>query len=392
MRGYRAGRAFDGERVLPGGALVLVQDGRIVAVQPAGTAPPDGVAVVERPGATLLPGLVDTHVHLCGDGGPRALDQLPELAVGEVDRLVAAALDRQLAAGVTAVRDLGDLGYAVVDRAPRTGPTVVAAGPPITTPGGHCASLGGPAGGIAALRAAVRERAERGADVVKLMASGGFLTPGTDTTAGQYTDAEVQAVVDEAHRLGLPVTAHAYPLSVIEQVLAAGVDGIEHGLGLTATGWGVPPGTAERLARAGTVVCPTLGVAAGATPPPPIQQLIARIGTTEEARAAAAAGLHRAGVRVVSGVDSGVSPAKPHGVLARAVASLAGGGVPAAEALATATSAAARACGLGGRTGRLAPGLDADLLLVHGDPTTDPLALERVALVVSRGREVLPAG
>ncbi|MGY1696169.1 amidohydrolase family protein [Geodermatophilus sp. SYSU D00814] len=392
MRAYRAERAFDGERVLPGGALVLVEDGRILAVQPAGSAPPDGVPVVERPGATLLPGLVDTHVHLCGDAGPRALDQLPELTPDEVDATVARSLQQHLAAGVTTVRDLGDIDWAVVDRAPRTGPTVVAAGPPITSPGGHCWAMGGQARGVEALRAAVRERAGRGAGVVKLMASGGLLTPGTDATTCQFTDAEVRAVVDEAHRLGLPVTAHAYPLAAIRQVVAAGVDGIEHALCLDGTDWGIPPDLTADLARAGTAVCPTLGTTPGSVPAPPARELFTRLGLTQEARAAECARLHRAGVTLVSGVDAGITPGKPHGIVGRAVASLAGGGVPAPEALATATSAAARACGLGGRTGRLAPGLDADLLLVDGDPTADPLALERVALVVSRGREVLPAG
>lgn len=391
MHGYRADRAFDGERVLPDGALVLVEGGVVVAVRPAAADPPDGVEVTSVPGGTLLPGLIDTHVHLCGDGGPRALDQLPELSAAEVDAIIAAALDRQLAAGVTAVRDLGDHQWAVVDRAPRTGPTVVAAGPPITSPDGHCWSMGGQARGAGALRAAVRERAERGAGVVKLMASGGALTPGTDMTACQFTDAEVRAVVDEAHRLGLPVTAHAYPLTAVRQVLAAGVDGIEHCLGMTGSGWGIPPDVTDELARAGTAVCPTLGAAAGSTPPPRIRELIERIGITEQARAAEYARLHRAGVTVVSGVDAGITPAKPHGVLARAVASLVDGGMPAADALASATSVAARVCGLGSRTGRLAPGLDADLLLVDGDPVADPGALELVRLVVTRGREVVPA-
>ena len=92
MRAYRADRAFDGERVLRDGALVLVDDGRIVAVEPASAAPPDGVPVTALPGTTLLPGLVDTHVHLCGDSGPRALDRLPELTPAEVDATVAEAL------------------------------------------------------------------------------------------------------------------------------------------------------------------------------------------------------------------------------------------------------------------------------------------------------------
>jgi imidazolonepropionase-like amidohydrolase len=388
VRAYRADRAFDGDRVLRDGALVLVDGGRILAVEPASAAPPADVPVTHLPGTTLLPGLVDAHVHLCGDAGPRALDQLPELSREQVDAVVTAALARHLAAGVTAVRDLGDIGWAVLDRAPGPGPTVIASGPPITSPGGHCAAMGGAATGADALRAAVRERAERGAGVVKLMASGGAMTAGTDMAACQFTSAEVRAVVDEAHRLGLPVTAHAHALGAVRQVLAAGVDGIEHCSGMTATGWGVPPALAGQLARAGTVVCPTLGLAPGAEPPPRVQAVIDRLGMTEQARAEEAARLHRAGVRLVSGVDAGIAPGKPHGLLPWSVAALVAGGVPAADALRTATGGAADGCGLAGRTGRLAPGLDADLLLVDGDPTADVAALLRVRLVVSRGREV----
>jgi imidazolonepropionase-like amidohydrolase len=216
------------------------------------------------------------------------------------------------------------------------------------------------------------------------------MTAGTDMAACQFTSAEVRAVVDEAHRLGLPVTAHAHALGAVRQVLAAGVDGIEHCSGMTATGWGLPPALAGQLARAGTVVCPTLGLAPGIEPPPQVQALIERLGMTEQARAEEAARLHRAGVRLVSGVDAGISPGKPHGLLPEAVASLVAGGVPAADALRTATGGAADACGLAGRTGRLAPGLDADLLLVDGDPTADVATLLQVRLVVSRGREVGP--
>ncbi|WP_336026504.1 amidohydrolase family protein [Geodermatophilus sp. FMUSA9-8] len=251
--------------------------------------------------------------------------------------------------------------------------------------------MGGQVRGAGPLRDAVRERAGRGAGVVKLMASGGAMTPGTDMAACQFTAAEVRAVVEEAHRLGLPVTAHAHALPAVRQVLAAGVDGIEHCTCLTATGWGAPPGLAGQLARAGVVVGPTLGLAEGAVPPPRVQALIDRLGLTEQARAAEAARLHAAGVRLVSGVDSGIAPGKPHGIVARAVAALAAAGVPAADALATATAGAARACGLEHRTGRLAPGLDADLLLVDGDPVRDVAALARVRLVVSRGREPVPA-
>lgn len=154
MHAYRASRAFDGERGLPGGALVLVSGSTILAVQPGTAAAPADCSVTELPGGTLLPGLIDAHVHLCGDGGPRALDQLPELGNDELDAIVATSLRTQLTSGVTAVRDLGDARWTVVDRhrAHPQGPTVVGSGPPITCPEGHCAGMGGEASGEDGLR------------------------------------------------------------------------------------------------------------------------------------------------------------------------------------------------------------------------------------------------
>lgn len=126
---------------------------------------------------------------------------------------------------MTSVRDLGDHRWAVVERARSGGggSTVVAAGPPITSQGGHCASMGGEvSGGPEAMRAAVRERVDRGAAVVKIMASGGVMTPGTDVFACQFGIEELRAAVDEAYRSGLPVAAHAHALSAVEQCFEAG--------------------------------------------------------------------------------------------------------------------------------------------------------------------------
>ena len=390
MHGYRAPRAFDGERLLPGGALVLVEGRTVVGVEP-GTAPaPDGCAVTDVPDATLLPGLVDSHVHLCGDAGPRALEQVPELDAAQLDAVISAAGQETLRAGVTAVRDLGDHHWAVLERARHdgAGPTVVAAGPPITSPGGHCWSMGGETAGVDALRRAVRERAERGAGVVKVMASGGVMTPGTDLAACQFTLEELRALVDEAHRRGLPLTAHAHGLAAVEQSVAAGVDGIEHCSCLTADGPVLPPGLGAALAAGRIDVCPTVGFRPGVDPPPHVQARMAAVGATVEQHLAHVARLHRAGVALLAGTDAGIGPNKRHGQVAHAVADLVGCGVPLAEALNAATARAARACGLGRRTGRLAAGLDADLLVADGDLTADVTGLQRPRLVVSRGREV----
>jgi imidazolonepropionase-like amidohydrolase len=297
----------------------------------------------------------------------------------------------RLQAGVTAVRDLGDHHWAVLERAGRDGvrPTVVAAGPPITSPGGHCWSMGGETVGVEALRRAVRDRAERGAGVVKVMASGGVLTPGTDVTACQFTLEELRALVDEAHRLGLPVTAHAHGLAAVELGVAAGVDGIEHGSCLTGSGVSLPAEVAAALAAARIDVCPTVGFLPGVDPPPHVQARLAAVGATIEDHLPHVAALHRAGVSLLAGTDAGIGPPKQHGQVAHAVADLVDRcAVPLAEALTAATARAARACGLGDRTGRLAAGCDADLLLVDGDVTTDVTALQRPRVVVSRGREV----
>jgi imidazolonepropionase-like amidohydrolase len=289
------------------------------------------------------------------------------------------------------VRDLGDRDWAVVDRhrGRADAPTVVASGPPITSVGGHCAVMGGEAAGVEGLRRAVRERAERGADWVKVMASGGVMTATTDVRAGQFSDEELRAVVDEAHRLGLPVTAHAHATSAIVQCVAAGVDAIEHGSCFGDRGMWTPPELAQAIAAAGIVVCPTLGAdlsAFGGEVPPWVKAVMQRAGFTPEDRHTQVAALYRGGVPLVSGTDSGINPAKHHGILALSLVELAASGVPPVEVLASATGDAARAIGVADRTGRLRPGLDADLVLVGGDPVADVAAVGDVRLVVSRGR------
>ncbi len=396
MFGVRAGRAFDGERVVPGGALVLFNGSRIVGVEPGGAPTPDGCEVLEAPGGTVLPGLVDAHVHLCADGTDGSLDRIEEPDEDGMAAVIGEGLRRHLAAGVTTVRDLGDRRFAVLDwrSSARSGggvyPAVVAAGPPITSVGGHCASMGGEAAGEDQLRRAVRERAERAVDVVKVMASGGFATAGTQVMLCQFILKELRVVVGGAHAAGLPVTAHAHGLSAVHMAMAAGVDGIEHCSFLTDKGVSQSAEDLARLADAGTAVCPTLGFAGVPPLTPNAAALLDKLGMTieqvTEMRKRQVGRMHAAGVRVVSGSDGGIAAAKPHGLLPGSVAFLVEGGVSTVAALASATSLAAAACGLGDRKGWLRAGYDADLLVVDGDPVADIGALARPTAVFAGGR------
>lgn len=387
MIGIVADGVFDGELYSGGGAVVLIDGGRIVSVGPAGTAPA-GCELIRFEGCTVLPGLIDTHVHLCCDSGPGALDRIPDFTALELDAVIENSLRMQLTSGVTTVRDLGDRDWAVLDwRAQHVGavlPTIVASGPPITVPGGHCWNMGGAVEGTDALRAAVAERAARGADVVKIMASGGVNTPGTDPAAAQFTAAELLVVVEESHARGLPVTAHAHSLDSIRFALAAGVDGIEHCSFITTSGLGVDESVITQLAATGTPVCPTLGIVPGMTPPPAVLEHLRRTGSDLTTRNHLFARLHQSGVRIISGSDAGINPGKAHGILPESIIALTEGGLSPTAALTTATLHAATALNLPTK-GRLTPGSDADLLVVPGNPTTDITALRTVEATYLRG-------
>ena len=396
MHALRAAHAFDGTRFLPGGATVFLDGDRIVGVESGRVDVPDRVEVTEYAG-TVLPGLIDCHTHLVADATPGGLERAGAMPDEPIDRVITDSLRAHVVAGVTTVRDLGDRDYRTLAFRERPGlPRVVASGPPLTTPGGHCHFLGGAVDDD--LRAAVAKHAERGVDVIKVMASGGFATPGTDQLGAQFTSAELTTLVDEAHDAGLPVVAHAHSLVGMLNALAAGVDGIEHFTGLTSEGPRIDDDLLDEVARQGVYVDLTTGNdrtlhARMPAPPPLFAELMARLGVTSfdafyASRIGVFSRLRAHGVAVVTGVDSGMGPMKRHGNAWRTVGELVEGGYPGAEALAAATSVAAAACGLGGETGRLAEGFAADLLVVDGDLAQDLSLLSAPREVLVRGTPV----
>jgi imidazolonepropionase-like amidohydrolase len=382
----RAARLFDGvSRAVRNGPLVVIEGDRVVSVADGGPAP-DGVPVLDLGDVTLMPGLIDTHVHLAFDASQ---DPVASLAARDDPSAISSmkvAATTAARGGVTTLRDLGDRDYLSLDMRELPGlPTVVCAGPPITTPSGHCHYLGGAAEpGAAGMRRAVREHAERGVDVIKVMASGGHLTEGTDPARGQFTLEELRAAVDEAHACDLPVTAHAHAPESVALAVQADVDGLEHATFWTEEGVDAPAKTIRDIGDRGIVVGASAGFVLDGNRGLDADFELRLPGIIDVMQR-----LHQAGAKVVPGTDAGINPTKPHDVVRHALEQMVALlGIPPFEALLTATSQAAEICGLGHRKGRVAPGYDADLVAVGGRPLTDISHIHDIRAVYVRGTEV----
>jgi imidazolonepropionase-like amidohydrolase len=387
MRALRATQAFDGERFIGPVDVVIDDQGRIAEVT-AWREHGDAVSVEDLGDATVLPGLVDAHQHLSWDCSPDPLGfhgSTDDAALLETAR---ANARRALAAGITTVRDLGARGRVMLDLRDETaadaavGPRILAAGPALTTVGGHCHFLGGECSGTDELVAAVGRLADWGVDVVKVMATGGNVTPGSLPHEAQFGAAELRAVVEAAHGAGMPVAAHAHGTAGVVHALDAGVDTIEHCTFMTADGIAEDGALIERLAGSGTPVMLTAGVRPGPVPPAIAARMPALLVHIQA--------MLDAGVRCVLATDAGIGPPKPHDVLVLAVLQAQEMvGAPAEEALAMCTSRAADAIGIGDEAGRLVAGRPADLLVVAGRLDLDPGALSSPVRVLRGGADVL---
>jgi imidazolonepropionase-like amidohydrolase len=301
---------------------------------------------------TLLPGLIDAHVHL-NLGEPRANAR------------------RTLLAGFTTVQDLGALDTSVVRLRDQIetglvpGPRVLAAGRWIGIRGGICDFQGIGVEGAEAFRARVREQVEAGADLVKVCVTGWLEAAHQDPAGVEIRPAELVAAVEEAHRLGRRVAVHALSRAGVELAVRAGADLVAHG--------GFPDAaTVEQMRERGVFLLPTLHSFSTTAPGPALEALTAHL---RQARAA--------GLPIALGTDAGVIP---HGENAKELQALVRLGMTPLAAIRAATLDAAAAVGRADRLGSLAPGKLADVIAVAGDPTADVAALERVRFVMKGGR------
>ncbi|WMX44647.1 amidohydrolase family protein [Streptomyces roseicoloratus] len=379
-----------GREVLDG--AVCVRQGVIVAAGPRAEVEAlvePAVPRVHFPEGTLLPGLIDAHVHLALDAGPDPVETLRASSDADLYGGMAVRSAQLLATGVTTVRDLGDRGGLAVrlrdeitaGRLP--GPRILTAGTPLTAPGGHCWFLGGEVEGEGAIRAAVRRNAASGVDLIKVMATGGGITKGGPPVwQAQFTPREMRVIVEEARRAGLPVAAHAHGTEGIAAAVAAGVDSVEHCTWMARDGFDVRKDVVAAMVDHGTAVCPAAS--------PDWRGFAERVGLERaEEMFGRIRWMTENGVPLLPGTDAGV----PRAVFDGFVSSLEFFehiGMTPAEIIDLATAGAAEALGIAHDTGRLAPGHRADLLVVDGNPLTDLSALRSVRLVLARGRPFGP--
>lgn len=361
MLGLRASRVFDGHALVDN-PVVLLDGAHVVDV---GVDPPGDAETIDLGDATILPGLVDCHQHLVLNGQGTLEEQVADIADDELLKRARANARIALQAGITTIRDVGDRNYVTLAlRGQPDLPTLRCSGPPLTVPHGHCWYLGGETD-PANVAKAVQEHHDRGCDLIKVMVSGGHLTPTYPMHESQFTTDDMRAIVAAAHSWGMPVAAHCHGGDSIVSALDARVDTIEHCTFMDATQASTPDrGVLQRMADAGIPITATVGALPGSSPPPVIQR-------NYDILFAALHDFRNLGGTVVVGTDAGIAPHKLHGVAPHALTDLTKMGVSRSEVLRALTADGANAIGLGASKGRLTPGYDADVLAVAGNPLDD---------------------
>ena len=389
----RAGQVFtatDRDPLLKD-AWVRVEGDRIVEVTSAEPRAASDATRIDAADATLLPGLIDCHVHFAMSGGPDWLSEMKEPYATSCWRAAIHARNT-LQAGFTTVRTLG--GRDGADPALRDaqasglveGPRIVATNLVICMTGGHGAWIGREADGPEDVRKAVREQLKAGADCIKLIATGGVMTPGVEPGAQQLTEAELRAGVEEAHKAGVTTAAHAHGSDGIEAAVRAGIDSIEHGSFMTDQ-------TIDLMKQRGTFFSVTLCSSEGFFNAPPGSVADWAMAKAARVRAAMDDSFRRAyaaGVRLVLGTDAG-TPYNRHGDNAREMALMVKLGADPLDALRAGTRNSAELLGKLDEIGTIEAGKLADLVLCRGDVLADIGRLcspDNIRLVVQGGRIV----
>lgn len=389
----------DAESQPRGPSTITVTDGKIVSVADGFTAAPAQAVTVDLKDKTVVPGMVDLHVHLTGDPGGDFWKGAVE--PDEWDVVVGAKNARLTAlAGFTTVREAGSGPASAFSLRRGTaegfidGPRIVAAGPSLAIVGGHgdvsgfrhevneLLDSGFTCTGAVECAEKVRLASQNGADIIKITATGGVLSQQGRGLEAHFTSAEMKSIADTAHSLGLKVMAHAHGARGIEAAARAGIDSIEHGTYLDEA-------AARAMKDNGTVLVPTLMAFKGVTErlgqgvyTPVVEDKIRDV--AETARVFMGKAL-RWGVPIAFGTDAGVFG---HGRNAGEFALMVEQGMSHRDAFAAATTHAARVLGLENEIGRIAPGYSADLIAVEANPLDDTSTLENVDWVMVRGRVI----
>ena len=396
----KARRLFDGKsNKLVTDAVVVVQGGRITAVG-SKLAVPSGARVIDLGDATLMPGFMDAHTHLSTQrSSDWNQDLVDDMRRGLPEESIRAATfaERTLMAGFTTVRNVGsgdfvDIGLRdAIAHGWARGPRIIAAAHALGARGGHCDETGFPyqrfggetgikdgiAAGAERFREAVRFQIKYGADVIKVCVTGGVLSLHDSVDAPQLTALEMTALIDEAHRLGRKVAAHAHGDHGAREAVEAGIDSIEHGSFLSRATLGL-------MKRRGTFLVPTLMAYEGIDPAtqklPP--EIAAKARAAIRGRAASMKLALEAGVKIALGTDAGVIR---HGTNAREFRLMVKFGMSPLAALRAGTSSAAELLGIADQTGSVTKGKAADLVAVPGNPLEDITVTERVFFVMKAG-------
>lgn len=356
---------------------------------------PSGARIIDLSDATVLPGLIDSHVHLTSSASLNGYASLGRSSIRAALYGVATA-KKTLEAGFTTVRNVGASDYGdvalrdAIAEGDFPGPRMLVSGPSLGITGGHCdnnllpSEFGQRSGGVAdgpwGVRQKVRQNVKYGADMIKFCATGGVLSKGTTLGARQYTFEEMQALVDEAHTLGLKVAAHAHGTDGIRTAILAGVDSVEHASILddeviqlaidNGTTFVMDVYVSDYILESG----PSIGM---------LEESLAKEREVGQVQRNSFQRAHEAGVNMAFGSDAGVYP---HGQNGRQFAFMVQYGMTSLEAIQAATINAAQLLGVGDQVGQIAPGYYADIIAVEGNPLRSVRELESVDFVMKGGQ------